>query len=898
MLIKYLLSIVVIPFACTVTIAASPTIITAQNSSESTTETKSLLDTAESEIKNTNYPEAIESLKKALTIFENRGDRQKESQVLMKLGIAYSLESNYQRAIEYYQKSLQITREIKDWATEVNVLGYLGNVYRTLGNYADAIDLHQQALKISQKINDPARESNARINLGNDYASKEEYSKALEYYQQALIISKRIKNLSIQSIIFSNLGNLYRVNKEYSIALREYEQALKISRQTNNRLDEGAILFNLGDISLVLKKYSDALSYYEQALKISREFGINSSNESATLSNLADIYLELKNYPKAIIYYQQALKISRESGDPLTEGVTLAHLGNVYRILEKYSDALDYYQQSLQISRKYNNKITQEYRNKGAQGYIFAYLGFVHYKLHQLPTAIDYLEQAAQIADDVRINLGDEDKVSLFQTQLLAYKLLSETLWIKRDFKGSLIATERGRARIFSELLNQRLEANPTISKPEPLDFAQIQAQARSRQATIISYSILPAFDRTLVSSVNYQSYKLLIHVISSNGELTVRESLIPKNLELAQIVNQNRTKLLEFQPLIAQNSRGFSIKQLKIGMEVRLTGDPLETRRRVVKIDPSTQSVTLKSLDPTVPDDVIKLSQIIAPASKKIGHPELRQLHQLLITPIADLLPRDPLAPVIFIPDGALYEVPFAALTNERGEYLIDLHTISISPSLAVLSQTAKLKQRNISRTAPSLVVGNPDFSKHQPAYPPLQFSENEARQVADLFPSKKLLLANEATESAVKRWLPSARIAHFATHGFRDVDKGLDSGIILTSTGNENGILTARKVLNLSLNADLVVLSACDTGRGQITGDGVIGLSRSFITAGTSSVIASLWLVDDQATSVLMTDFYRQWQGGKGKAQALRTAMLNTKSKYPDPYFWSSMSLYGEID
>jgi CHAT domain-containing protein len=225
-------------------------------------------------------------------------------------------------------------------------------------------------------------------------------------------------------------------------------------------------------------------------------------------------------------------------------------------------------------------------------------------------------------------------------------------------------------------------------------------------------------------------------------------------------------------------------------------------------------------------------------------------------------------------------------------------IHTISISPSLAILAQTAKLKQRNFSTTAPSLVVGNPDFSKHPQAYRSLQFSENEARQVAGLFASQ-LLLGSTATESAVKKLLPSAQIVHFATHGFRDSDNALNSGIILThGDSSENGVLTAGEVLDLNLHADLVVLSACDTGKGKITGDGVIGLSRSFITAGTTSVIVSLWAVDDRATSILMTDFYRQWRSGKGKAQALRAAMLKTKSQYPDPYFWSSMSLYGEID
>jgi CHAT domain-containing protein len=369
-----------------------------------------------------------------------------------------------------------------------------------------------------------------------------------------------------------------------------------------------------------------------------------------------------------------------------------------------------------------------------------------------------------------------------------------------------------------------------------------------------------------------------------------VREFLIPKDIELTQLVKNNRTELL-----LASRGRQLTIDLLKPDMLVRLKDDSRSTPgRKILKINSQTQLITLQSIGQNSHQaDEVPFSQI-AGIALPTERPELRQLHQLLIAPIIDLLPTNPLASVIFIPDGVLYEVPFAALKNEQGKYLIDLHTISIAPSLAVLAQTAQLKQRNISTITPSLIVGNPDFKgKHEV----LPFSEYEARDIAKLFPSR-LLLGNKATESAVKQWLPSARIAHFATHGVPDNENGLDSSIILTPSGSDSGFLTAAKVLNLSLQADLIVLSACDTGRGKITGDGVIGLSRSFITAGANSIIVSLWSVNDGSTSMLMTDFYRQWQGGKSKAQALRTAMLNTKARYPDPYFWSSMSLYGEID
>lgn len=122
------------------------------------------------------------------------------------------------------------------------------------------------------------------------------------------------------------------------------------------------------------------------------------------------------------------------------------------------------------------------------------------------------------------------------------------------------------------------------------------------------------------------------------------------------------------------------------------------------------------------------------------------------------------------------------------------------------------------------------------------------------------------------------------------------MPGAIALAPSGNDNGLLSSSEIFNLKLNADLVVLSACDTGRGKITGDGVIGLSRSFVAAGAPTVLVSLWAVNDNTTSELMIEFYRQLQTQPNKAQALRQAMLKTRSLHPDPLHWASFSLMGE--
>jgi CHAT domain-containing protein len=291
----------------------------------------------------------------------------------------------------------------------------------------------------------------------------------------------------------------------------------------------------------------------------------------------------------------------------------------------------------------------------------------------------------------------------------------------------------------------------------------------------------------------------------------------------------------------------------------------------------------------------------------------QLQRLHKLLIEPIADQLPTAPNANVIFIPQTSLFLVPFPALQDESGKYLIEKHTLLTAPSIQVLELTHQQRQQVATRGNNALVVGNPTMPKVAPAIgeqpqqlSPLPGAEEEAKAIAPLL-NTQALIGNQATKTAILPLLPSARIIHLATHGILDDIQGLKSAIALApdppssplSKGGQeggDGLLTASEILDLKLNAELVVLSACDTGRGRITGDSVIGLSRSLISAGVPSVIVSLWSVPDAPTASLMTEFYKNLQLNPDKAQALRQAMLTTMKQHPNPKNWAAFTLIGE--
>ncbi len=192
-------------------------------------------------------------------------------------------------------------------------------------------------------------------------------------------------------------------------------------------------------------------------------------------------------------------------------------------------------------------------------------------------------------------------------------------------------------------------------------------------------------------------------------------------------------------------------------------------------------------------------------------------------------------------------------------------------------------------------------------PDYQPRQLTSlpgagREAEEIARFFRTQALE-GNQATETTVVKQMASARIIHLATHGLLDYGNPQASGVLdlpgaiaLAPDSSNNGLLTSAEISQMRLSADLVVLSACETGLGNIRGDGVVGLSRSLMQAGVPSIVVSLWSVPDAPTAELMIEFYRQLQQNPDKAQALRQAMLITMQEHPNPRDWAAFTLIGE--
>jgi len=821
-----------------------------------------------------NYREAIAAFADSLDIAREIGDTQGIAFALSNLGHTHERLAEYDIALGYQEQALAYARQRGDRPSEQEALNALGILYKATGNYEQAVATYERSLALARELGDRRGEANVLGNLGNAYADLGNYPQAIALYEAALPLLQAIDNALGEAAILQRLGNVSSEVGNPTQALRYYEQSLEMARELR---DPALELFNLGSIGILHRQAGEletALSFLQQAQQRAEQLGDREAL-GAVFNSLGNTYVALADWAAAREAFEQSRAIAQTIGDPRLEGITL---GGLALTADRSGDdalAIDLYEQSLERSQAVGDRVRE--------GQALSNLGLVHYERGNLAAAARALFAAVDIWESLRPGLSDENQVSLFESQATAYRVLQMVLIDLKQVDKALEISEQGRARAFIELVAKRLSAQAAEElQTDPPTLEEIRAIAQTQNAALVQYSLL-------------ENDRIAIWVIQPDGQIDFRETslnaLDTRDLSVEDIAEQTR--------VAAATGRGSRTTQTQVSVWVQ------NLRRSITQLNDLTAPVDA----PPAPADSRSQRAIspteTAPTSPRRANRRLQRLHTLLIEPIADLLPSSPEEQVIIIPQGSLFLVPFAALQNKEDlSYLIERHTLSTAPALQVLAltHTQRQRQRETPTTQNTLIIGNPTMptiGTPPAALSPLPNAEQEAIAIGQLMNSTPLLGA-VATENRVVQQMPTARIIHFATHGLLDDVEGLGvpGAIALSPSLTRDGLLTANEILDLRLNAELVVLSACDTGRGRITGDGVIGLSRSFISAGASSIVVSLWAVPDDATAVLMTEFYRNLGQTPNKAQALRQAMLVTMQQFPNSRDWAAFTLIGEAN
>jgi len=381
-----------------------------------------------------------------------------------------------------------------------------------------------------------------------------------------------------------------------------------------------------------------------------------------------------------------------------------------------------------------------------------------------------------------------------------------------------------------------------------------------------------------------YESFRREIYL--NHPDIAVLKVELPPITvkQLTELLPDEKTALLEF---VVGDDQSF------VFIIVRKNGQPLVTVQPI-KVSHEELTKLVKSFRERL-------------AKQSLKFPEATTLYDLLIAPLENVLAGKKV--LCIVPDGVLWELPFAALRDKSGKFLIERFAISYAPSLTTLSAMHKYARQRVERRKGQLLAfAYPSFGVSRKVELPLRGTfeelpqtEREVKAIAQLFGrDARVYLREQATESLIKREAPNYRVVHIATHGIFDPQAPLYSGVLLALEQVEDGILEAWEIADMDLNAELVVLSACETARGLVKeGEGLIGFAWAIFVAGCPSSLLTQWQVADKSTAEFMVTFYRYWQTkGLSKAEALQRAQLSLlrSNRWAHPFFWSPFVLIGD--
>jgi CHAT domain-containing protein len=816
----------------------------------------------------------------AQTTTLNSDTRKAAVDEIFQKGIKAYETDQYAAAIQWLTQAVEQYREIQDRNGERRSLGNLGLVYEALKNYPKAIEFQKQSLALAIEMKHRKGEGQSLSNLARAYRLSGNQTQSIDYGIQSLTIARELKDRETEGITLTDLGISYQSLDEF----------------TNQRWKAGTLSTDFTAWSPATRQSiveaTKALEYLQAGLKIAQEIK-SRPLEIRALATLGRTYAVLHDYDNAIITQQQQLTIAQSMNDATMTANTLSFLGLLYGIRGDYRTAIQYHKQAIEIYRepqnRYNaamqkimseSKVPTAYAPLGEFRQTLMDLGDTYNRQGDYTNAIQAYQEAFGPSITLRQSGGNLDIVLL--------RKLSSTLAKAGQFSeaASTLRTAIDQEEIFRRAFGYGISGTWKANDANRIEFAARQEDDYRQLQQMLVRQNQTDNALEIAEESRSRTFVELLSARMNNRPLSDDLPPPPKLDTIRKIAKDQNATLVEYSII--------NPEQLYIWV-IKPTGDVTFKISKLAKTDPIEQIIadSRSSIAVVYPN---KPKPTTEPASEL--NLTLRKLHQTLIEPIASDLPKDPNQRVVFLPQGELFLVPFAALQDARGKYLIEHHTISTAPSIQTLELTRK-KAKLANTRGKMLVVGDPTMPIFEGSQlPDLPGAKQEAIDIGKIF-NVEPIIGNQATKAAVFNQLKTASIVHLATHGLLNAVKdNVPGAIALAPSGSDNGLLTASEIFDLKLTSDLVVLSACDTGRGVIKGDGVIGLSRSFIAAGVPSVVVSLWAVNDNSTSVLMSDFYRNLKINPNKAQSMRQAMLNTMKQYPNPRDWAAFTLVGESD
>ena len=731
------------------------------------------------------------------------------------------------------------------WDTASRAYTQAASVAIQLGQLQKAISFGTKASEMAEKGNEPYSQVMAMLTLADTYGRLGQPQNEKKWLDKTAQVAKLVKGED-----------------------REITEARLNQQAGENYLRQG-------DVSRAIEHLSNAVTQWESRLALLRSpLRANNKDLQAAiqfavqqvvmcLHRLGTAYLGARNLKEAKNTLERGIAIlaTAELQSSIESSLYMS-LGDAYVVEKNFPRAMETLTKGLQFAEA-RGQTSQLQRINGAIGNILL-------QSNRPAEAIPFYKKAVDIVESMRSLLESEElRTSFFESKGRVYTGIILAQLGAKNLEEAFNYNERARSRAFLDILGSKVQLGRQSALVEEekrlqLTIAELlwrSAAGRSGdEESVAAYN--PALRKELDSAEKAYS-NFLAKIRKENREQASLMNVEPLTLKQVQGLLDPGVTMLEYFVLSGRAALWVVTKD-----QVNFARLSLNRSELVSKVSALRESINQV-------EDAERFKQVS------------QELYRTLIGPA---LPHIKTKELLIIPHDVLHYLPYQALLSPGDRYLIQDYSLNFLSSASLMEFTRE-KKRPSRETA--LAMGNPALGDE--AYN-LRFAEREAKELAQIYPNGAVYMKAHATKTRMLSLSPQHDILHFAVHAEFNQDDPMNSALLLARAGNDDGKLKVGDIFSLNLKADLVVLSACETGLGKISsGDEIIGLTRAFIYAGTPSIITTLWKVNDRASYELMREFYSNLKTMK-KSEALRQAQLKTMKEFPQPFFWAAYGLTGE--
>jgi CHAT domain-containing protein len=834
------------------------------------------------------------------------GTKNEYATALYVLASIYYFQGNTETAFKYFDKSAETAEEAGEKSLLLKLFNFTATARRDIGDYEHSLTDAEKGLKLSVELKDKEEEGKAQFSLGAANYMLGDFAQAIKYYEDSKETFQKIDHkIGIQTVIDA-IGTVYGTQGNYAQSVNYYKQSIALAESIDSKSGIALSANNLGVIYFFQGNYRNAVEMFLQSLKIAEEID-DKKTVALDLGNTGIAYFALGDNEKSLEYSHKSFALAEQLGDKERISESLNNIAQTLNKIGNFAEALSASERAITVARqiKHWERLSEAHLTAGK----------IYSSLKRFDKAKENYDQAITILELLRSNVvGGGQARSLFLSDKISpYHLMIDLLQRQRRTSEAFVYAEKARGRVLLDLLKDAgSKIKQAMTGAEKEIAARLKKNVSNLTMEILAEENKEKPDQKLLDETEGQLLKarqqeedFLTRTYAAHTELKRRDTGA-KTITLAQtndlLKNQSAAALeyvwsADYVGLfvITPNEKGDN----PIINYFRLQISPEELGKRIEKF---VKAVTDRRADFDV---------------------SARNLYEALIPPAA--LEKAGKNTLCLIPDGLVWKVPFQAL--QKGDrFLIEDYAVFSAPSLSVLNAAGKSSDQADNATDELLIFANPSFSfANKGNYrnkrrinirgkklTPLPEAENEGKAIVRMFSRKsKLYLRAEAQESRFKKEAANYKILHFAAHGFFDDADPMYSYLVLAPglpKDGEDGLLTANEIMSLDLNADMAILSACDTAVGEYrAGEGVIGMTWAFMAANVPTIVSSQWSVETTGTTKLMIEYYSalkssglKSEGGAVKAKALRQAQMKLlkNEKYSLPYYWAGFTVIGSAN